>query len=283
MVTALVVDDSSIDRRLAGSLLAKAGVTCSFAENGAEALLLLATALPDVVVTDLQMPELDGLALVTAVRARFPSLPVILMTAHGSEEIAVKALQSGAASYVPKRELARKLARTVFDVLSVSPDGAVPASGPGPVRERHFELSHDLARVPVVVAELEEGLARARLCDETGRIQVAVALREAIVNAMLHGSLELPSALLETDPAAHAALAAERRVTPPYAERRVKVRAIEAVDEATYDIIDEGPGFDVSTCPDPLAAGNVDKSSGRGLFLIRTFMDEVRQIGRAHV
>lgn len=65
------------------------------------------------------MPELDGLDLVGAVRERFPMVPVILITAHGSEEIAVKALQKGAASYVPKRSLASELVHTVNNVLDL--------------------------------------------------------------------------------------------------------------------------------------------------------------------
>ncbi len=66
------------------------------------------------------MPELDGLELVGAVRSRFPLVPVILMTAYGSEEIAVRALRRGAASYVPKSRLALELLDTVDSVLHMS-------------------------------------------------------------------------------------------------------------------------------------------------------------------
>src|SRR6202008_3824555 len=84
------------------------------------ALARMEEARPDLVLTDMQMPELDGLELVEAVRARFPEVPVILMTAHGSEELAVNALQRGAASYVPKRSLAHDLVSTVGAVLELA-------------------------------------------------------------------------------------------------------------------------------------------------------------------
>ena len=68
----------------------------------------------------------------------------------------------------------------------------------------------------------------------------------------------------------------ERRHTSPYARRRVHVLATETPTEARYVIRDEGQGFDPSRLPDPTDPANLEKTSGRGLLLIRTFMDEVR-------
>src|SRR5436190_11689862 len=98
--TVLVVDDSAMDRLLASSLLESVGGwTVLTANNGVEALAELEKQKFDLVLTDLLMPEMDGLELVRAVRAKHPLVPVILMTGHGSEDIAIKALQGGAASY----------------------------------------------------------------------------------------------------------------------------------------------------------------------------------------
>ena len=127
MSKVLIVDDSPVDRRLAGKLLERrpessndsgeTGLVIVYASDGKEALEAIARETPDAVVTDLQMPEMNGLDLVLQVRARFPLVPVILMTAHGSEELAVRALTSGAASYVPKREMATDLLDTVESVI----------------------------------------------------------------------------------------------------------------------------------------------------------------------
>src|SRR4051812_8454158 len=84
--TVLVVDDSAIDRHLAGAIVQKQeGWKASFAGNGVEALASLKSQQPDLVLTDMLMPEMDGLELVQAIRSQYPLLPVILMTAHGSE------------------------------------------------------------------------------------------------------------------------------------------------------------------------------------------------------
>src|SRR4051812_38910940 len=102
--TVLVVDDSAMDRHLAGAIIQKMeGWHADFAGNGVEALAMLEQKKADVVLTDMLMPEMDGLQLVQAVRTKYPLIPVILMTAHGSEDIAIQALQKGAASYVPKK------------------------------------------------------------------------------------------------------------------------------------------------------------------------------------
>ena len=272
----LVVDDSPIDRRLASSLLTKAGYTTSLAENGQAALAALATERADLVLTDLQMPEMDGLTLVDEVRKRHANVPVILMTAHGSEDLAVRALQHGAASYVPKRDLARSLAETVKSVLSIrsAPADAPPDSSPT-MEITRWELGNDLAEITPVVSLLEMRLARFAI-DDTSRIQVSVALREAIVNAMLHGNLELASSLKEEDPDAHDKLASERRAQDPYKGRKVRVTVTETNEAVSYMVSDDGAGFDLTSVRDPLDLENLERTSGRGLFLIRTFMDEVK-------
>ncbi len=77
--TILVVDDSAIDRRVAGRVLEKSGWVVAYAADGALALERIAAAAPTLVVTDMQMPNLDGLALVEQIRERFPRIPVILI------------------------------------------------------------------------------------------------------------------------------------------------------------------------------------------------------------
>ena len=103
MATVLVVDDSPVDRRLAGKLLERnSQLAVDYAAHGGEALRQMEQRMPDLVLTDLQMPNMDGLRLVETVRRLYPLVPVIIMTAHGSEDVAVKALMSGAAGFVPK-------------------------------------------------------------------------------------------------------------------------------------------------------------------------------------
>jgi CheY-like chemotaxis protein/anti-sigma regulatory factor (Ser/Thr protein kinase) len=291
MSKVLIVDDSPVDRRLAGKLLEKradggepTGITVVSAENGRQALEVISREHPDAVVTDLQMPEMNGLDLVMQIRARHPLLPVILMTAHGSEELAVRALKSGAASYVPKRELGQDLLETVEAVIDTAHGKRDQSRLLKSLTrtESHFILENDPALIPALIAHLKENVFRMSGSDETGLIQMTVALREALLNAMDHGNLELDSALREQDDHSYHTLQRERRTQKPYTDRRVHITSRETPGEAVFVIRDEGPGFDVSKLPDPTDPANLEKSSGRGLLLIRAFMSDVRHNERGN-
>ena len=276
----LVVDDSPIDQRLAGSLL-KQSTDChvEYAANGQDAWNAIQASAPDLVLTDLQMPEMDGLALVESIRNHMPLLPVVLMTAFGSEQIATEALQRGAASYVAKTHLAQSLVRTVQQVLSVTRfDRQQRRLGDFWQQTRFcFSIDNDVALIPALVTHLQDYLARIRHCDQTEIVRVGVALHEALRNAIHHGNLELDSKLREDDDSRYYELADLRRNNDPYRDRKVTFTAIETPEQATYVIQDEGPGFDTSHVHyDPEDPQHLTRPSGRGLFLIQTFMDEVQ-------
>jgi CheY-like chemotaxis protein len=275
----LVVGDSPIDRRLAGGIIERqAGVRVVYANDGLAALQLLETQTVALIVTELQMPRMDGLELVETVRGRFPLIPTILMSAHGSEEIALQALRRGAASYVPKRNLEHELAGTVRDVLSLSQTCKQRQRLNHCWTQTKFQfcLENDAALIPLLVVHLQEYLQSVQHCDETELVRVGVALHEALRNAMHHGNLELDSELRRTSPERYYELAERRREQEPFRRRRVHVTARESRAGACYIIRDEGPGFDPAAVPDPTDAHNLDQPGGRGLMLIRTFMDDVR-------
>jgi len=87
LTTLLVVDDSVFDHQVIARLRqVMEGLRVIFASGGKEAMQTLDRELPQLILTDLIMPDMDGLELVQQVRDRFPSIPMILMTAFGSEE-----------------------------------------------------------------------------------------------------------------------------------------------------------------------------------------------------
>ncbi len=278
MPRVLVVDDSAVDRKAVGGLLERdAEIKVVYAADGEAALRAIEEEPPQIVVTDLQMPVMDGLKLVEEVRERYPLIPVILMTAQGSEDIAVQALEKGAASYVPKRALADDMLPTVRRLLAhigrqICRSQLMKCLDR---MESNYTLENDSALVSSLVSELQEEIGRLDLCDEADQMRVGVALEEALVNALYHGNLEISSQLREEDYNAYYAMVDERRGVAPYNDRRIHVRAELSRDQAVFIIRDDGPGFDSSALPDPTDPANLDKVSGRGVFLMRTFMDDV--------
>ncbi len=100
MARVLLVDDEPSVRAALTELVQGRGWEPLVAPSGAQALDLLDRA--DAVVTDFSMPEMDGMELLGAIRERDESLPVIMLTAHGSERLAVRAIKAGAYEYVTK-------------------------------------------------------------------------------------------------------------------------------------------------------------------------------------
>ena len=274
----LVVDDSAVERRVMGGLLGtNADWTVDFAGDGAEALECCSKLEPDLVITDFNMPRMDGLQLLNKLRQRHPRVPVIIATAAGSEELAVTALEQGAASYVPKILLARDLNRVVDTVLTASQDRRQgDAVLTALVRqELRFSFPSDRRLVRSAVSTLQDFGLRFGVFTDRERTRVGVALEEALLNAIIHGNLEVSSKLRDLDDGSFEKLIVLRIGKSPYKDRRVEVIAKFSPEEAEFSIRDEGPGFDVNKLPDPTNPENMARAHGRGVLLMRTFMDEV--------
>ncbi|MGH9428556.1 MAG: ATP-binding protein, partial [Terriglobia bacterium] len=207
---------------------------------------------------------------------RYPSLPIILMTAEGVTPVLLKALQQGAVSFVPKANLGHYLVRTLDHVLELSrTECRQRLAGYLCQTESSFSLENDPELIAPLVAHLQERAARLEGMDETTRMQLGVALHEGLLNAMYHGNLEVSSELREAGETAFLTAAEQRRRSWPHRDRRVHVKATLTPSQAVFVIRDEGPGFNPDAIPDPTAAANLYKASGRGILLMRTFVDDM--------
>ncbi len=282
MTTVLVVDDSAVDRKLVGGLLEEgSSLDLSYASDGSVALEMIGNSPPDIVVTDLHMPRINGLQLVESIHSDYPGVPVVLITGQGSEELAVTALKHGAASYVPKTVLARDLLPTVMNVLSVarSDENYERMQSCWMENRSSFVLENDYQLIAPLVSMLQQTMAGMRLFDETQRVQLAVALEEALSNALYHGNLELTTDELSAveydlfDSDASNAVD-ERKNASPYRDRKIYLESIITRSEARFVVRDEGPGFDHASLPAPNELVASDEG-GRGITHMRLFVDEV--------
>ena len=98
----LVVDDDPDLLRLLAIRLKANGYGVTAVESGQKALASIAHSRPDLVLTDLRMEGMDGMALFTEIQATYPGLPVIILTAHGSIPDAVTAVKRGVFGYLTK-------------------------------------------------------------------------------------------------------------------------------------------------------------------------------------
>jgi len=98
----LIVDDEPALRQVLVQLMRRDGFTCLEAGDGEEALVALERHDVSLVLSDLRMPKLDGLALLTQIRRRWPDTAVVVITAVADVEVAVRALAAGAMDYLTK-------------------------------------------------------------------------------------------------------------------------------------------------------------------------------------
>ncbi|RII41122.1 DNA-binding response regulator [Galactobacter valiniphilus] len=193
----LLVDDDEAVRETVGAYLSRAGFAVSTAADGAQGLLAVQTQRPDVVVTDVLMPVMDGRELVRRLRERGDWVPVILLTQVGEAAERSAALDEGADDYLNKpfdpqelasriRALARRTAATrgaPADVLVAGPraSGAVRLERIG---RRVFLGEREVALTPKAFALLEYLLgypeelhSRERLLERVWGFEIAVSTR----------------------------------------------------------------------------------------------------------
>jgi len=205
--TVLVVDDDPAVGRVLEALLGQAGVACQHVLDAKRALEVLRERPVDVVVTDLRMPVMSGVELLDEIVERWPEIPVILMTAHGTVEVAVEAMKKGAADFVGKpfdREeilftIRKQIAASRHDERPPAPEikgGAVESASPN-MREVQDMIRRSAAGTFTVLIRGENGTGKdvaARAIHKNGprrdgpfvRVQCA-AFPDALIESELFG------------------------------------------------------------------------------------------------
>jgi two-component system, cell cycle response regulator len=232
---------------------------------------------PDIVITDLFLPEQEGIRLVKQIRERRPTCPVVLLTDAVHGESTMEGLRAGALDYMeqPIHEdaFAHVLQRAIQS-LPVSVDDA-----PGVERlEYVLVMESDPNHVESTVTWLIQGTAMGLM--EARQLHLRAALQELVMNAVEHGCLELRyhdkiEAMAKDQ---YDELIRRRREDARFRNRRVNIRAIYDKREhsLTYRIADDGKGFNwkaragahSNACP-------TGDASGRGIFLAQSFFPDI--------
>jgi CheY-like chemotaxis protein len=251
MTTVLIVDDSALDRELAKRILSEdSQLTIESVDNGRAALDRLSAGGVDLVLTDLVMPGINGLQLVTTIRLDHPDIPVILMTGGGTEVVAMNALAQGAASYVPKRMLNEWLLNTAHDVLSLQQ--AQRTHGKllecFNVVQFDLDLSNDATVIEPLVEYLQQIVGGMRLFDATETYRLGVGLKEALQNSLYR----------------------DRTISLSVRIDRHKARFTLRAQEG------DGSVFDATAVPNVEDLDALETTNERGFMLMRSHLDDVR-------
>ena len=198
-----VVDDDDSIRWVLEKSLAREGMAVRAFEGSSELLDALGDEQPDVLVSDIRMPGIDGLALLERVRSRWPLLPVIIMTAHSDLDAAVASYKGGAFEYLPKPfdlDAAATLVRRAAKPRSAATASPVPSPtaaiiGEAPAMQDVFRAIGRLAHSNITVLVTGE--------SGTGKELVARALHETSPRAtkpfIAINTAAIPKDLLESE------------------------------------------------------------------------------------
>lgn len=118
-LTMLVVDDQADNLSIISKILAFFGATVYTARDGVEAISQLETnPLPDLIITDISMPHMDGWALLSAIKEKYQNLPIIAVTAHAMTGDKERVIAAGFDSYIPKPINVMEFIPNIVDILS---------------------------------------------------------------------------------------------------------------------------------------------------------------------
>jgi len=248
----LVVDDDEMICQLLTDILNRNKIDVVSAYNAKQALDELSLEKIDVVLTDVNMPGMNGIVLMEEIKKISPDLPVIIMTGGGTEEIAVKALKKGALNFcrkpfnipeiscVVKKGLeAKKLSDKQKEIL------------PFLVVNFCFDIPSDVNYIKSVIHHIYQGAKQLGFPEQEFTMRVRLAIDEAVGNAIRHGNKRDKN-------------------------KRVKIDVQISPEKLQVKIIDEGDGFDVSNIPDPKDPENLHNEGGRGVLLMGYYMDEIK-------
>jgi DNA-binding NarL/FixJ family response regulator len=204
----LLVDDHAVVRRGVRAILEEdmPGIAVAEAANGDAALAALAQPF-DCLVLDLSMPGRNGLDLLAEIKHRHPDLPVLIMSLHGEEQFAVRALRAGASGYLTKSAAPEQLVAavtkllrggryvsdTLAERLAADVGGAVPSSPHERLSDREFDVMRGIASgnsVSEIAAQMHLSVKtvstyRTRLLDKMGMATNAELTRYAIHHGLV--------------------------------------------------------------------------------------------------
>ncbi|HMS84488.1 MAG TPA: response regulator [Nitrospira sp.] len=269
----LIVDPCPDTRFLIADYVHGRGFSVMAVSDPVAAMARIQETAPDIVITDLFLPEGAGLGLVKELKARHEPCPVVVMGADVPESFIIEALRGGVVDYLHKPVAEDELARVLQRAREFLPCN--PLYVPG---ARHFEyeltIDSDPAYIPGVISWLLKMTASS--LPPVQRIHIQGALQELLFNAIEHGNLEIQDQEKREALAngCYDQLLAQRLAQLRLRERRVTIRVRHERSDThlEYRILDEGKGFPWQRVLSHSHETRESESmSGRGVFLTRAF------------
>lgn len=274
----LVVDDErDLAEMIKSAVEMQYNSTVLLAYNGHEGLSILEADPPDLVISDITMPDMDGLDMIRGLRKKRKDMPVIIITAYDHIENTVAAIRLGAMDFIRKPFKIEELYFSLDRILKMRHgpiDRAADLKQAGRLLWNYRTNNCDVSELASYLSML---ITQAGLCSSHDFNSFYVVIYEAITNAREHGNLEMPSHFKDEDIHHYYAMMNERLNDETFAKRKINIELQYNDHEIMLKIRDEGNGFDHSVFDADSFYTNdhILKHYGKGLIIIKSYMDKV--------
>ncbi|MDQ3022992.1 MAG: response regulator [bacterium] len=278
----LIVDDEQIIRNvLKRKLEQNTAYTVYTADDGEPGLEIFRQQPIDLVISDLLMVRMNGIELLRNLKQIDHRVPVIIITGYGTLDDAIEAIKLGAEDFIKKpfdiSEVIATIEKTFKKQEEEEDQRAIIKHIA--IETVKLEIPTDFDYLNRVINYIFSHLKARWLVGGEDLHDVKVCLYEGLYNALEHGSLgineEEKSTLLEHGQASYREFLMHRMQQEPYKSKIIHVSLDITADDMCVRIVDDGPGFDFKNRTGHVSSEELFRSSGRGLLLISSLMDEV--------
>lgn len=280
----LIVEDDKVSRELLRVIIQKEGYEFATAADGVEGFDLFNEFLPDIVITDIRMPRLDGIELLKKIRAIERDVIVIIVTAHGNENIALEALHLGANNYLKKPINIEEIKILLSRYFSLYKTKTVRKDITSLVVSQNISLSieSDMDLIPSVAEYLVHQVNH--LYSNTDLISIELGLSELLLNAIEHGSYNITGDEKEEALKSNTLveLYNQRKAQEDCKDKKIHIDFTRTAQYCEWIITDEGAGFDYTYMPSPFTDRLVTNLHGRGVFISKLQFDSIEYLGKGN-
>ena len=277
----LIVEDDLASSEMLRLSLEKEGYTCYMAYNGNQALEMHTEHKPDLIISDVRMPEMDGIELLERLRSIEEESIIIIVTGHSNEGLALRSLELGANNYIKKPISLSELKLIIRRYSNILESKSMSKQLPELIEDRTLtlQLPTNTHIIASVIDYFQDKIGYFYTAKQL--FQIELGLTELITNAIEHGNLAISKedkSLALKDNTLEC-LYEERLKDKTLAERTATIVFKQTKTYCSWLITDQGKGFSWKSLPNPTHLSHIGELHGRGVFLSKLQFDELEYFG----
>jgi YesN/AraC family two-component response regulator len=280
MKSILVIDDEKSIRDMLRAGFTQYGYNFYDAADGINGIEVYKRTRPDIVLTDVKMPEMSGLELTRQLKGIETDADIVIMTGYGSEELVIEALRSGATNYI-KKPISLNELFNILDGIILNRERRRKSEVIKDVvvfEKKKLVIDNEISRIWGIINQILFNIPNG--VSDAGLEGMRLGLYEIILNAIEHGNLgisyEEKSESIQNNK--YLDLLESRSSQPDRKQKRVFIDCTIDHMELSVEIRDQGEGFDFHEFAGTESREEILRAHGRGIFLASLYFDRIEYV-----